>query len=237
MTDDPRVSETYRETATERAPEHLNKAVLQAAAEAARPRYSLLRSWTRPVAWAAVVMLSFAMVLELTQTPTISNEELRAPASVAEPSKEQRIDSLRSEYEALAESESDDLAKRERSESGFQQLRASDTDMLQRAEGIARMQQGPSDAPPPAAAEPVAADAFTADADLAEEVVMPLPEKNAMRSAAGFIDMEAGCEESARVEAESWLACIKALEESGLTQVAEAERQLLRAAFPDFTEE
>lgn len=67
--DDGLVSETYRETATERAPEHLNTAVLRTAAKAARPRYSLLRTWTRPVAWAAVVMLSVGLVLELTQTP------------------------------------------------------------------------------------------------------------------------------------------------------------------------
>ena len=67
--DDRLVSKTYRETATERAPDHLNTAVMRNAAKAARPRYFLLRTWTRPVAWAAVVMLSVGLVLELTQTP------------------------------------------------------------------------------------------------------------------------------------------------------------------------
>ena len=66
---DSLVSDTYRGTATERAPEHLNAAVLKTAAAVARPQYSLLRTWTRPVAWAAVVVLSFGLVLELTKAP------------------------------------------------------------------------------------------------------------------------------------------------------------------------
>ena len=50
---DDRVIRAYRELATERAPDHLDRAVLGKARAAARPRYSRLRSWTRPLAWAA----------------------------------------------------------------------------------------------------------------------------------------------------------------------------------------
>ena len=64
-----RLSETYRELATERTPEHLDRAVLAEAGRAARPRYSRLTTWTRPMAWAATVLLSVALVLEITRTP------------------------------------------------------------------------------------------------------------------------------------------------------------------------
>jgi len=82
MTDarDKSVSETYREIANEQAPAHLDKAVLDAAAKAARPRYSRLRSWTRPAAWAATIMLSVALVLELSQTPVTQAPGIEALA-------------------------------------------------------------------------------------------------------------------------------------------------------------
>jgi hypothetical protein len=86
------------------------------------------------------------------------------------------------------------------------------------------MQEGANDEPPPAA-EVAAAQA-----------VMPLPEKSSLRSAATPMEAASGCDESVRAEPEAWLACIVALEESGLTEVANAERELLQAAFPGFTE-
>ena len=222
--DDRLVSETYRDTATECAPERLNAAVLKTAASAARPKYSLMRTWTRPVAWAAVVMLSFALVLELTQSPAPSFDEQlpAAPASIAEPDAEQRMDRQVSEFEALNDDGAADLAKREQVMEERLEHKAMDADMLQRAEEMARMQQGSSDEP--AAAVPAAGE------------VLPLPEKSSMRSAAVQVDSASGCDESARSEPDSWLACITALEESGQTGLAEAERQLLQAAFPRYTE-
>lgn len=67
---DALVTRTYREIADERAPDRLNRTVLKKAASAARPRYSRLRSWTRPMAWATTIMLSVALVLEVTKVPT-----------------------------------------------------------------------------------------------------------------------------------------------------------------------
>ena len=65
--DDPRVSDVYRDIATERTPEHLDQAVLREAAAAARPRYWRLRLWTRPAAWAAIVLLSATLLLQVSQ--------------------------------------------------------------------------------------------------------------------------------------------------------------------------
>ena len=67
VADDPRVSDVYREMATERTPEHLDQAVLREAASAARPRYWRLRLWTRPAAWAAIVLLSATLLLQVSQ--------------------------------------------------------------------------------------------------------------------------------------------------------------------------
>lgn len=64
-TPEPRVSETYRELATETTPAHLDHKVLEAARTGARTRYGLARAWLRPLAWAATISLSFAFVLQL----------------------------------------------------------------------------------------------------------------------------------------------------------------------------
>jgi len=66
---DDRVTEAYRGLATERAPDRLDRAVLSKARAAARPQYSRLRAWTRPMAWAATVMLSVAIVLQIGEVP------------------------------------------------------------------------------------------------------------------------------------------------------------------------
>ena len=78
-----RLSGTYRELATERTPKHLDRAVLAEAASAAKPRYSRLTKWTRPVAWAATVLLSVALVLEITRTPDAPAEKREAEFGAA----------------------------------------------------------------------------------------------------------------------------------------------------------
>jgi len=78
---DALVSARYRELARERAPEHLDRAVLKEAARAARPRYSKLRSWTRPLAWAATVVLSVVLVLEISQLPAPDEAVFDVPTS------------------------------------------------------------------------------------------------------------------------------------------------------------
>lgn len=68
---DALVSETYRDLASEESPQHLDRAILEQARTAARPRYARVRAWSRPLAWAATVALSIALVLHLTLTPEV----------------------------------------------------------------------------------------------------------------------------------------------------------------------
>ena len=42
------------------------------------------------------------------------------------------------------------------------------------------------------------------------------------------------CDETATASPETWLQCIRSLEEAGLADLAAEERKLLAAAFPDF---
>ena len=75
---DPLVSRTYRESANETAPEALDDAVLRKATQAATPnawdRYSKSIHWLRPMAWAATVALSLAIVIEVTDSPYLSQD-------------------------------------------------------------------------------------------------------------------------------------------------------------------
>lgn len=91
--DDPRVSDIYRDVAAERTPEHLDQAVLREAAAAARPRYWRLRLWTRPAAWAAIVLLSATLLLQVSQVqpplgdttpPVLELDDRSAPGESAE---------------------------------------------------------------------------------------------------------------------------------------------------------
>ena len=65
--DNQRVSDAYRNIATQTAPADLDEKVLKLAAEAVPSRYGLARAWMRPLAWAATIALSLAFVLEMSQ--------------------------------------------------------------------------------------------------------------------------------------------------------------------------
>jgi len=69
ITADPSVSATYRQLANETTPASLDEKVLHRAAALPRAGSSLGRAWMKPVAWAATIGLSLAIVLEMTQLP------------------------------------------------------------------------------------------------------------------------------------------------------------------------
>lgn len=83
---DALVSETYRELADERAPQHLNQAVLQMAAGKETRRGFNFSLWMKPVAWAATIALSLAIVLEFTELPTqVRRTDVAVPATESLP--------------------------------------------------------------------------------------------------------------------------------------------------------
>lgn len=66
-TEDKRVSNAYRDLASEQTPAELDEKILALAASEARTRYGFTRAWIRPVAWAATIGLSLAFLLEMSQ--------------------------------------------------------------------------------------------------------------------------------------------------------------------------
>jgi len=202
---DQLVSETYREIAQEKTPEHLDRSILDTAAKSARPRYSLLIGWTRPAAWAATIMLSVALVYEFSQTPELLQPKMDASAPIADPE------------------ESAERDKRGRVIKNAEDLQVQDMDLLQRADEMARIQQGQDDQPaqlPPRQKEHAPAAAMSA--------------KSALQSNDMLEDGTNPCGATATAEPESWLACIMELEAAGLTDIAREQRALLAETFPDF---
>ena len=110
---DPRVSSSYRELATERSPKKLDDAILRKAHAATRPAYGRLRLWVRPLAWAATVAISLAIVLQVTQVPDPGTpvEEPRQPAAgrVASDAAENKDALVPASAEVLREA--DDMAR------------------------------------------------------------------------------------------------------------------------------
>ena len=220
---DPEVSALYRELATERTPERLDRAVLKAAA--VRPEPKPWPRWTRPAAWAATIGLSLAIVLEQTV--------LNPPSTVFDPAASGGLTNSPLQERAGPPTESAPSDRRESVDEKFstpsstssptpaptpgqmpaissESLAAPDTGMLQEAEDRARLHRDTN--LPAGAARLRSVVAEEAGAELANSF----------------------CDPEARASAESWLACIIELERRELNDQARTEREALAQAFPDF---
>ncbi|MDJ0908917.1 MAG: hypothetical protein QNI99_06970 [Woeseiaceae bacterium] len=80
---DSAVSDTYRDVATERAPASLNEAVLRNAAAHASKGYAHSMLWIRPLAYAATVVLSLGIVVQVVLPPAADTELPAASVSPA----------------------------------------------------------------------------------------------------------------------------------------------------------
>ena len=87
---DPLVSQRYGEIASERVPADLDRAILRQARQNVGKQYSKSLTWLRPMAWAATIGLSLAIVIELSNVPMVTSDmyeadvdsPAEAPASV-----------------------------------------------------------------------------------------------------------------------------------------------------------
>lgn len=216
MTEDARnkeLSQAYRDLATESTSADLDDKVLRLAARETRSRYGIARAWVRPVAWAATIGLSLAIVLEVWQViPPAAELE---PAALNEP---------------VTEHLSADDAPATPPGGGA-------------AEELGTMQQAPRELPAAEVSRSVElddADAFAAkDIRILEEAEMQARQRAGEPGVAAFSAissevLEGHCDEAARETAESWYECIEDLREVGETAFATTELDALLAAFPDF---
>ena len=247
---DETVSRTYREVADERTPEHLDRAVLAEASRAARPRYARSRAWTRPLAWAATITLTVAIVLELTQVPEPEDAffEQQTPAldDAADPAAGTAAAPAEAEAPASnAPGRSGDVLPRAPGKTSLMQKTAAP--MATEADADRRQAVAPETVAEPATA-PVDTAAFEVeDKELLnrademaemqysksrEETVAP---GQAARFRAGALATTAeACPEEVRRDPQDWLECIRALEETGMEAEAEAQKRLLKEAYPAF---
>ena len=188
------------------------------------------------MAWAATAMLSVAIVLQLTQTPTpdeigidVGTIEIGTPADMPAERVEEPASALR-KTEALR-STTKEVRQRE------QQSKA-----MTAEQGLAEQE--------PAARALISQDQANF---AAEERTFELKDQDMLQraddmarlregdiqeaivtSAASAADVPDRCDETATATPETWLQCITSLQEAGLTDAADEERKLLAAAFPDF---
>ncbi len=226
--DDSRVTDIYRDVARERAPEHLDQVVLREAARAVRPRYQRLRLWTRPAAWAAIVLLSATLLLQISQVQppqsgrlpeVLELEDRAAKRELAEP--EASVERQRDNFGSTAKATGTTVPRLEaQTTEVLEEADTQDADMFTPAEQMPRIQQAPADAP----AAPAAASAIAPQADEAEALAGRASADTAMPS----------CDETARATPEAWLDCISQLEDAGFTAAVERERRLLAETFPNF---
>jgi len=215
-TNDPRVSEAYRQLASEETPGRLDDKVLAMAAQEARTRYGVVRAWMRPVAWAATIGLSLAFLLEISQLDDTASPVAGVPLPAAAP------ETARSEADVAmpepiaepARNDADLLKVKDQAETrqgtatrtrAAQELTSADMPMLDEAEEQARIQS--RDAPPAAANFAVAA------------------EKK---------ERPGHCSDAEQATAEAWFACIEELRAAGRIADAGQELDALLSRFPDF---
>ena len=184
--DNERVSKAYRDIASERPAAHLDARILKDARAAATPRYAHLRAWTRPLAWAATIGLSLAIVLQVTEQPIVEAPTAMQPASdvVLESAEEKRQDlditqQMRKESPAWT-------AKPERVEESL----APNMEMLREAENLGPVKASRAQS----AAEPAAATAL-ADANTA------FCDEEARASAESWLECIAKLEDEQNAEA------------------------------------
>lgn len=259
---DALLRQTYRELARERVPDHLDRAVLKTAAKAARPRYARLRSWTRPMAWAATVMLSVALLLQMNEVPgpesaSFGDTARKVEAQVPEPDarSDAPLESAEAEVleEAAATAPVRSLQAAGEAPRGTEPARPAAKQViqapLQQKKQRSELRQDSTDAQEPAAPAANADTFMLQDADMlrrADEIArtrsgenkestLPNSRDHAGTPSATAVGLAAPvCDETATKTPESWLECIAALEEAGLLDEAQEQRQLLLETFPDF---
>lgn len=265
-----RLADTYKALANERAPDYLNERVLRLAA-ARRTPYVRARAWMRPVAWAATIGLSLAIVLEVTRLPQLESDSIGISAPDGSKAREEQLEIIDS---GAADARTTAPASAPAVESAGDPKRYSpatpaadpverlskdefvpkDLTVLRDAEDMARAQagsdQGPitshadadrapagrplaeAIAPDLSAAQPVAADSVAAD-----NVSMDEPAAAASFATVTNAQMRVSgspCPESVRDMPDTWLACIRELEENGQEDEARGEYEEFRRVFPDF---
>ena len=204
---DDLVTETYRELDVEKAPEHLNQSVLRMASGGglrSPARNILFGAWMRPVAWAATIGLSLAIVLEYSEVPT-------APV---------RSDPVRSDSMPTAESMREDELGR--SAAAYDDVEVFSREPKGKLDAVAAPSQ------PPLAAKTE----IPAAKERAAELPADSQRKASYALTVEHSDVDDLCTATARLSQESWLTCIDKLRSSGSEEAADREYEAFILKYP-----
>jgi len=202
------VSKSYQEYSVERAPAHLNRKILSmatAASDAKRGNRLWPKTWTIPLAWAATVGLSLAIVLEVTQIPDV-RRDVSTPAA----------ESLREEFEPRNADLLEDAREHAARQSGPNREDRLDAKPRREFETD----------PQPKTIEPYA--------PVSEVKSAPSPVRS-FAVLDETLDSHPGnsCDAASRETAKTWRACIEGLSQSGFAEDADREYRALALEFPD----
>ena len=215
---DAPLRDAYRQLATERAPQHLDSAVLEQAARATqtkdRPK---LWAWRRPLAWMTMIGLTIAVVLEFSQVPT----DL-APASPTDAVSPLGADGDAIPTPAASKMEAD-KARRDRE---LETMSAPAGAIIDQAEPRMPAAIMP-DAPTPETALEEAAGSSE------KRLLEATPQRESLYLAPATESDAAACDDTARADPERWRACIEHLVATDRAAEAVMETVLYREAFPD----
>jgi hypothetical protein len=251
---DETVSAAYRELSNERTPEHLDARILAAARDATRSPYSRSIRWTRPLAWAATIALSLAVLLQMTELPAPNGESLavptvpvpeasrlQEPGGAAPTATPQRQDNQRKDAdEAALLPVVKEAQSRSASDTVSPAAALTDTTVSERFEEAQDVTVPPAPEQPPRAFAGPEVDLLQEAEALAEtRNGNPLEAGQARaRSFAAAASLDAAtierCSDESRAAAETWFDCVERLRNAGLDAAADEELEQLLAAFPDF---
>jgi hypothetical protein len=250
---DALVTEAYGELSTEKTPEHLDQAILGMAAEGRKRTGTsslLFASWMKPVAWAATIGLSLAIVLELTQVPMSAVQSGAVPAaeSIREEALFQDANSLeKAEKQPQKHSAPNRQVVREdelgRSADALDDEISSAVSVAEDIAVFRRETKGKNDAVSSPAQSPPALKPLPVSAtELAAS-----PPSSARKRASGLSienesmasvaeqkesDVAASCDSDVRLSADDWLRCIDELRQSGSEEAANLEYEAFIIEYP-----
>jgi len=252
---DPVVSQAYRETADERVPAELDRAVLSRAASAVRPRYARSILWLRPLAWTATIGLCLVIVLELTRAPLPEPAVFETPAAVSDAPAEKTLpdeigdartaEPPRQDLDAFTNVPVSDEqpARSEASLPASQPAPAfaePDVDIRSSSRG-SDSESARTSAPSPAESFEIknlqllrqAEDLARSHSDNLVETEQPVRHSIAAKRAA-MSSIAHDCDEDATATPAMWLECIENLEKAGRVEAAQRERERLLSEFPRY---
>ncbi len=240
---DPQVSAHYEKFADEKAPANLDRAVLHEARRAVRAdnRSGSFGAWFRPVAFMAMVGLSLAIILDLSD------------AGIFSPPADMSFDTAPPDPVKVPDESATDAARRNLPQMTVSEVMRQKKSVATQTPAVDVPVNSSNNAGVAKSRAAVVNDAFTAEIKDAEQrvekteaavdanlqsqpdtaVQFTAPQAT-IATEAHLVVEPVACSNEQKSAVEEWWKCIETLRQSGLAVAADREFENLRENFPDF---